>query len=122
MPIFDDLSVRDIQRITSVATFVRLPTDWSPIGESTGADKAYILLTGEVSVRKGREEIATLGPGDIFGESAIINHRLRNASIVTTTPVEVLHLTADAVRRLCREVPAFKAALDRAAAERLGSS
>ena len=73
-------------------------------------------------MRKGREEIARLGPGDVFGESAIIHHKLRNASIVTTTPVELLHFTAEAVRRLCDEVPAFKAALDRAAADRLGTA
>ena len=122
MPLFDGFTVRDVQRTTSAGTFVRLPADWSPIQEQTGADKAYLLLSGEVSVRKGREEIATLGPGDVFGESAIIHHKLRNASIVTTTPVELLHFTAEAVRRLCDEVPAFKAALDRAAADRLGTA
>ena len=122
MPLFDGYTVRDVQRITSAGTFVRLPASWSPIQEQTGADKAYLLLSGEVSVRKGREEIATLGPGDVFGESAIIHHKLRNASIVTTTPVELLHFTADAVPRLCGEVPAFKAALDRAAADRLGTA
>ena len=96
-------------------------TGRKPSGRLTGADKAYVLLSGAASVRKGREEIATLGPGDIFGEAAIVNHKLRNASIVTTTPVELLHFTAEEVRRLCVEMPAFKAALDRAAEERLGS-
>ena len=122
MALFDGFTVRDVQRTTSAGTFLRLPADWSPIQELTGADKAYLLLSGEASVRRGGQEIATLGPGDIFGEAAILHHKLRNASIVTTTPVEVLHFTADAVRRLCREVPAFKAALDREASSRLGTT
>jgi CRP/FNR family cyclic AMP-dependent transcriptional regulator len=121
MALFDGFTVRDIQRITSAGTFLRLPADWSPIQQLTGADKAYLLLSGAASVRRGGQEIATLGPGDIFGESAILHHKLRNASIVTTTPVEVLHFTSDAVRRLCREVPAFQDALDREASTRLGT-
>jgi len=113
MAIFDGFSDRDVQRITSAGTFVRLPADWSPIAERTPADKAYILLSGSASVRKGREEIATLGPGDIFGEAAILNHQLRNASIVTTSRVEALHFTDEALRRLCAEVPVFREALAR---------
>ncbi len=73
MAIFDGFSERDVQRIKNAGTFVRLPADWSPIQELTGGDKAYILLSGAASVRKGREEVATLAPGDIFGEAAIIN-------------------------------------------------
>lgn len=120
MAIFEGFSARDVQRITSAGTFVRLPADWSPIWERTPADKAYVLLSGSASVRRGQEEIATLGPGDVFGEAAILNHQLRNASIVTTSPVEALHFTDDAVRRLCVEVPAFRAALDRTVEARLG--
>ena len=120
--IFDGLSAKDTRRVHAAGTPVRLPRDWSPIHEKTPADKAYILLEGEASVRRGGQEVARLGPGDVFGEAGLVNHKLRNASIVTTTPVELLHFTAEAVRRLCDEVPAFKAALDRAAADRLGTA
>jgi len=56
-----------------------------------------------------------------MGEAAIVNHSLRNASIVSLSKLEVLHFTSDAVRRLSDEVPAFKKALDRTAQERLGA-
>jgi CRP/FNR family cyclic AMP-dependent transcriptional regulator len=72
-------------------------------------------------VRRGGEEIARLGPGDIFGEGAIVKNKLRNASIVTLTKLELIHFTRDQVNQLCAEVPAFKAALDRTAQERLGA-
>ena len=39
----------------------RCPQGWSPIGERTPADKAYILTAGEVSVRRNGAEIATAG-------------------------------------------------------------
>ena len=80
MPIFDGFTDDEVDRIKNAGTFVTLPADWSPIWEKTPADKAYILLSGEVSVRRGGEEIARLGPGDIIGEAAIVEplaaHRL----------------------------------------------
>lgn len=120
MPIFDGFSDDDVQVIKSAGTFVTIPANWSLIWEKTPSDKAYIILSGEVSVRRNGEELARLGPGEIVGEASIVNHSLRTASIVSLTPLEVLHFTRDEVDRLCGEVPAFKEALDRAAQERLG--
>ena len=122
MPIFDGFTDEEVEQIKNAGTYVTIPADWSPIWEKTPADKAYILLSGEVSVRKDGKEVARLGPGEIIGEAGIVNHALRNASIVSLTKLEMLHFTNDAVRRLCTEVPAFREALDRAAQERLGAA
>jgi CRP-like cAMP-binding protein len=97
---------------------VRVPEGWSPIWEKTPADKAYIVLDGKVSVRQHGEEIAQLGPGDIVGEAAIVNHSLRTASIVALTPLDLIHFTDEAVRRLCDEMPSFKEAISAVALER----
>ena len=121
MPIFEGFTDDEVQRIKDAGTFVTLPANWSPIWEKTPSDKAYILLSGEVSVRKDGQEIARLGPGEIIGEVGIVNHKLRSASIVTLDKAEALHFTSEGLRQLCEEVPSFKAALDQAAQERLGS-
>lgn len=121
MTIFDDLSDREIDTIKNTGTHVTLPADWSPIWEKTPADKAYIIVSGEASVRRKGEEIARLGEGDIFGESAIVNHALRSASIVTLTKLELIHFSREQVNRLREEIPAFGRALDRVAQERLGT-
>jgi CRP/FNR family transcriptional regulator, cyclic AMP receptor protein len=120
MPIFDGFSDEEADRIKNAGTFVTLPADWSPIWEKTPADKAYIILSGEVSVRRNGGEIARLGPGDIMGEAAIVQQSLRTASIVSLSKLEVLHFTDDKVRGLCDEVPAFREAIDRVARERIG--
>jgi CRP-like cAMP-binding protein len=122
VPMFDGLTDAELDKIAKAGTKVTVPEHWSLIWEKTPADKAYIVLDGELVVRKGREEIARLGPGDVVGESAIINHKLRNASVVTTTPVTVLHFTRESVERLCQEIPTFKAALDAAAGARIGNA
>ena len=120
MPIFDGFTDDEVDRIKNAGTFLTLPADWSPIWEKTPADKAYILLSGEVSVRRGGKEIARLGPGEIFGEVAIAKQSLRTASIVSLSKLEVLHISSDAVRELCDEVPAFRESLDATVSARSG--
>ena len=117
---YDAFAPEEIARIAAAGTRVHLPQGWSPIWEQTPADKAYIILDGTVSVRHHGQEIAQLGPGDIVGEAAIVNHSLRTASIVALTPLELIHFTDDAVRRLCDEMPSFKSALEAVAVERFG--
>ena len=116
---FDSFTPQEVARISAAGTTVRVPEGWSPIWEKTPADKAYILLDGTVSVRRGGEEIAQLGPGEILGEAAIVNHARRTASIVALTPLELIHFTDEAVRRLCEEIPSFATVLRTAADERL---
>lgn len=120
--VLDGLSRDEVQRIRSAGTPLTLPQGWSPISEQTPADKAYILEEGEVSVRRGGQEVATLGPGQIIGEAAVLNRSLRTATVVAVTPLRVIHLTGETLERLVDEVPAFGKAVRSATAERQGQS
>jgi CRP/FNR family transcriptional regulator, cyclic AMP receptor protein len=112
----------EIAKISASGTRVNLPEGWSPIWEDTPADKAYIILSGTVSVRKDGREVAQLGEGDIVGEAAILNQSLRTASIIALTPLELIHLSAESLMRLSVEMPRFHEALETVAAERFRSS
>jgi CRP/FNR family transcriptional regulator, cyclic AMP receptor protein len=117
--ILDALDPADVERVLAGGSALRLPQGWSPIAESTPADKAYLITEGEVSVRKGGVEIATLGPGAVVGETAIVNRTLRSATVVALTPLRVVHFTSEKIEQLADEVPAFGAALRAAAAGRV---
>ena len=117
----EDLSNKDLKTVIDKGRHVRLPANWSLIWEKTPADKAYLIVDGEVSVRKGGDEIARLGPGDVIGEMAIVGHKLRSASVVSLTPLEVIHFTKESLEELLDEVPAFGEALTETTADRLGT-
>lgn len=118
MSFFSAFTPQEIAKISSAGTRVTLPEGWAPISERTGADKAYIILSGTVSVRQHGKEIAQVGEGDIVGEAAILNHSLRSASIVALTPLELIHFTADQLNRLAVEMPKFAEQLDAVAKDR----
>ena len=111
----------DLATVVRAGRHVRLPADWALIWEKTPADKAYLIVEGELSVRKGGQEVARLGPGDVIGEMAIVNHKLRSASVVSLTPLEVIHYTSESLERLLEQVPAFGDALRGTTADRLGT-
>lgn len=117
--ILDALDPADAKRVLAAGRALTLPQGWSPIAENTPADKAYLITDGEVSVRKGGVEIATLGPGAVVGETAIVNRTLRSATVVALTPLKVVHFTSDQLEALADQVPAFGAALRAAAAGRV---
>ena len=119
---FSMFKPQEIARISASGTRVTLPEGWSPISEKTTADKAYVILNGTVSVRQHGEEIAQLGPGDIMGEAAIVNHSLRTASLVALTPLELIHFTDEQLSRLNVEMPSFHQALEKVAADRFPKS
>jgi CRP-like cAMP-binding protein len=109
---FSSLSDAEVAKIAKVGTYVTVPADWGLMGEGTSADKAYLLISGEVSVRKDGKEIAKLGPGDIFGEMGIVQHKLRSATVISLSRLECLHFTRSQIEELENEIPAFKEALE----------
>jgi CRP-like cAMP-binding protein len=118
----EGLSNADLKKVVAAGRHVHLPADWALIWEKTPADKAYLIVDGTVSVRKAGQEVARLGPGDVIGEMAIVEHKLRNASVVSLTPLEVIHFTSESVQQLLDEVPAFATALRETTDDRLGQS
>lgn len=64
------------------------------------------------------EEIARVGPGELIGEIALVNRKLRSATVVAETPLEVLHFSTEDVTALSEQIPGFEDVLTASAAER----
>jgi CRP-like cAMP-binding protein len=117
-PLFADAERGDLVTIAAAGVELDAPAGWSLIWAKTPADKAYVILDGEVDIKLSDDKSIRLGAGDVVGEKAILEHKLRSATVVAATPLVVLHFTADAVRELYADVPAFRAALDATLAKR----
>ncbi|KQV77070.1 hypothetical protein ASC61_06420 [Aeromicrobium sp. Root344] len=118
MTTFDAALVRVL---ATVGTSVHVPKGWAIMMEMTPADSAYILLQGNVEIRKSGEVRRTLGPGEVFGEIAVVDHRLRSASVVASTDVTALRVEGAALEALVDMNPAFADALHSSAASRLAA-
>ena len=61
----------------------------------------------------------SLGPGDFFGEIALVSRKPRTATVTATSPVLALVITEQAFRRLLEEQPAIGVKVLRSLAERV---
>jgi CRP-like cAMP-binding protein len=118
---FDDFTDEELAQVVEAATYLTVPAHWALMAEQQPADKAYLILSGEVSVRRHGEEVARLGAGEVIGEMALVNHKLRSATVVADTPLEVLHFTDETVASLNDRIPRFRDALMSAVQERIAA-
>ena len=124
-------------RITAFAPFADLPAAeldelaaaMSEIEVEAGApivthgDFGYVLYAveeGEAEVRvDGAEETRTVGPGELFGEIALLVTGRRTATVVARTPMRLLSLFDGDFQRVRTRVPELERALRRLGGERL---
>ena len=92
------------------------------IKEGTRGREFFTLVEGDVRVLKNGRKVASLGPGDFFGEIALVTDVPRTATVTTTSPVQALVITDRAFRELLRGSPAIQGKVLEAVALRLAHS
>ncbi len=108
VPLFAELSEHELERIASVAIPRSFPKGVRVFHEGDSSDACYIVRAGDLRVTREHSDgraiaLATLGPGDIFGELAMIDGGTRSASVETLSDSELLALPASDVRRVVAE-------------------
>ncbi len=109
---FDKFSDDDLERLVRAAHRNSTSAAWPLIHEHTPSHACYILLSGQAAVYVGRERIAVVEPGEVIGESVLRRGKLRNATVTTTGPAEVLIIERDNLVRLLDEIPALRETMD----------
>jgi len=119
VPLFAGLSKRDLAQIASVADEVDFDAGKVLIREGERGREFFVIVDGEVEVRRGDEHVATMGAGDFFGEMALLTHTPRNATVTTTTALRALVLADRQFRALLDHSPSVQIKVLLALAERL---
>jgi CRP-like cAMP-binding protein len=118
LPLFQGLGRRELDSVGRHADEVDLPEGKQLITEGDFGYEFFTIEAGTAEVRHGDATIAELGPGDFFGEAALSGQARRNASVVATSPLTAVVMTASAFRQMRRELPTVCDQIERAVAER----
>jgi CRP/FNR family cyclic AMP-dependent transcriptional regulator len=97
VPIFAELSDGDFDSLGQLATRRHCPKDGVVFFENDEGDSFFMILTGRVKVTilgdDGREVILSmLGPGDFFGEMALLDDEPRSATAIAVEDTDLLCL------------------------------
>jgi CRP-like cAMP-binding protein len=106
IPLFSDLNQRQLRRIARDVKERNFNEGTSIVeqGEMSGIG-FFLIVEGEAGVVVDGRRVARLGPGDHFGELALIAESTRTATVTALTPLRCLELTAWDFREVAKEHP-----------------
>ncbi len=107
VPLFAACSRKDLQLVARRAEDVRVAAGKALISEGETGHEFFVILEGTAKVSRHGRKIATLGPGDAFGELALLEKAPRNSTIVAETDMELVVLGQREFAGLIDEVPGF---------------
>jgi CRP/FNR family cyclic AMP-dependent transcriptional regulator len=105
VPLFERCSKRDLAKIASIARDVEYPPATRVVREGEPGSDLFVVVDGEVDVRRGTRKLDTLRAGSFFGEIALITGSPRTATVTTGTPVRAIVIASRDFRRLLRDSP-----------------
>ncbi len=123
VPLFRACSRKDLQTIGRHTEDIKIDEGKVLIKEgSVGAQEFFVIVEGTADVtRKGRK-VATLGPGQYFGELALLDRAPRNATVTAKSAMEVVVLTQRDFISVLGDVPGIAQKLLAGMATRLRES
>jgi CRP/FNR family transcriptional regulator, cyclic AMP receptor protein len=104
-PLFAHVSKRQLEQIAQIADEIDLGEGKEMTEQGARGREFFVLLEGSADVKKDGRRINTLGPGDFFGEIALVSDTPRTATVVSTSPVRALVITDRAFKRLIKDSP-----------------
>lgn len=94
VPLFEDLDRRELNSLASSFKERTFSAGETVATEGTGGVGFFVIDEGQATVSRRGEELATLGPGDYFGEIALIDEGARTATITAETDLRCYGLTS----------------------------
>lgn len=119
VPLFDGLSTRHLRRLAKEADVARFAAGRPIVVEGQSGEAMFVVLAGTALVARGGRTVATLIPGDFFGELSALDGGPRTASVVSETTVEALRVFRHTLRKMVDEEPALAMGLLEGLARRL---
>jgi len=105
LPLFQHISTRELLEVTRVTREEVLPGQTTICREGEEGPCMYLIVDGDVEVKKGEKVIGHLASGDFFGEMAVFEQEARSATVITRGNVRLLRLDGADLLRLITELP-----------------
>ena len=102
---FSGLSKHELEQLAGWTFELEVPAGEELLKEGKLAHEFFVIEDGAVEVRQDGERIAELGTGDFFGEIALLEGGTRTATVVATTPLRLIVMSAHEFRRMEQEFP-----------------
>src|ERR1044071_8735427 len=109
IPIFADLSPEDLKLVAEIAREEWYPGNTYIFRQGDEGNMMFVIVEGHLRVLRSmngvEQELAQRGPGEFFGEMAIIESAPRSATLCAQTDVRLLAIEGETFKGILRERP-----------------
>ena len=105
IPLFAGLNRHQLERLGMLADEVDVPAGKVLMRQGDSGSDMMVLVRGSVAVDRDGERLNTLGPGDFFGEIALVDGGPRTATITAEEPATLLVVTHRDFHSMMEEFP-----------------
>lgn len=117
--LIQDLPPSEVQAIVPLLQLLMVEPGTVICQEGDEGDCMFLIVKGEAEIRKGRQVVANLGQGEIFGEMSVLTAEPRSATVTAQTWMELYSLTRTHYDSVAMRSPHLAGALSRTLAQRL---
>jgi len=118
LPLFAGLDDDALREVGAAVSEESVEAGRVLVREGDYSQDLTIIDEGTARVERDGRELAQLGPGDMFGEAGLLQKSMRNATVVATTDVRMIHLTNFDLNRLRGAHPELLERIQQIQAER----
>lgn len=90
VPLFSGVSNKSLRTIVQSADELDVSSGKILVREGGTDRELFVILRGEAAVTRGGRKLSTLGPGDFFGEMALLSRGERTATVTARTDMRVM--------------------------------
>ena len=119
IPLFSKLSTRQLRRLLKGSSQDSYDAGTMIVREGSRSTSLFIVVEGKARIERDGREVGRVGPGEFFGEIAMIDGRVRSASVIAETSITCVVVPRDALQKLVMNEPAASWTLLEALAARL---
>lgn len=105
VPMFSACTKKELKLIAKLGERVKVSDGTALVNQGRRGHEFYVLLDGKAEVLRDGAQVAVLGPGQHFGELALLDPAPRSATVRMTTDGEVLEITQPSFYELIEDVP-----------------
>lgn len=105
--LFSACSKKELKRVAKASDEITMTAGTMIIDQGQTGREAFVIMDGDVTVKRNKRKVATLGPGSVVGEMSLLDNGPRTATVVCDTECTLLVIDQRRFRGVIEDIPAI---------------